>query len=100
MKLLDTYADKGEAEAAAAQAARRKRLACERDATEVIHNLFGMLTWGNFHRLGMYDLHELQALLVRRDAWSEQDVARHQKILATLQIVAKNHMLAIPAHWQ
>ena len=100
MKLLNTYDDKDEAEAAAAKLQGDKRLASERDATEVIYNLFGMPTWGNFHRLGMYNLHELQALLARRDAWSEQDATWHKQILATLQIVAKNHEIAIPAHWQ
>ena len=100
MKLLNTYDDKDEAEAASAKLQGDKRLASERDATEVIYNLFGIPTWGNFHRLGMYNLGELRGMLERRDAWGEQEVARHKQILATLQIVAKNHELAIPAHWQ
>lgn len=50
MKLLNTYDDKDEAEEAAEKLQGQKRLASERDATEVIYNLFGMPTWGNFHR--------------------------------------------------
>lgn len=99
MKLLNTYDDKDEAEASAAKLQGEKRLASERDATEVIYNLFGMPTWGNFHRLGMYNLHELQALLEQRATWGEQEAVRHKQIMATLQIVAKNHVLTIPAHW-
>ena len=100
MKLLNTYDDKDEAEEAAEKLQGQKRLASERDSTVVIYNLFGMPTLGNFHRLGMYNLHELQTLLERRSSWGDQDVVRHKQILATLQIVAKNHVLAIPTHWQ
>lgn len=99
MKLLNTYDDRDDAEAAAAQLQGEKRLASERDATVVIYNLFGLPTWGNFHRLGMYNLAELGALLARRDQWGAQEQARHQAILATLQTVAKNYAIAIPDHW-
>lgn len=80
MKLLNTYDDKDDAEAAAAQLQGEKRLASERDATVVIYNLFGLPTWGNFHRLGMYNLAELGALLARRDQWGAYEQARYQVI--------------------
>lgn len=99
MKLLNTYDDKDDAEAAAAQLQGEKRLASERDATVVIYNLFGLPTWGNFHRLGMYNLAELGTLLARREHWSTQEQARHQEILVTLQTVAKNYGIGIPDHW-
>lgn len=99
MKLLNTYDDKDEGESAAAKLQGEKRLASERDSTVVIYNLFGQPTWGNFHRLGMYNLIELGPLLARRDKWGAQDQARHQEILNTLQAVAKNYGIAIPDHW-
>lgn len=40
-----------------------KRLTSERDATVVIYNLFGIPSWGNFHRLRMYNLGKLKSLL-------------------------------------
>lgn len=99
MKLLNTYDDRDEAEAAAEKISGEKRLASERDATVVIYNLFGMPTWGNFHRLDMYNLGELKSLLNRRATWETADQSRHAEILATLRIVAKNLQLEIPAHW-
>ena len=47
MKLLNTYEDREEAEAAERKITGEKRLASERDSTEVIYNLFGEPTWGN-----------------------------------------------------
>jgi hypothetical protein len=99
MKLLNTYEERDEAEDAERHLVGDKRLASERDATVVIYNLFGNPSWGNFHRLGMYSLVELQALLVCRDSWSSADRVRHQKILSTLTTVAKNHGISIPQHW-
>ncbi|ELO0963388.1 hypothetical protein [Pseudomonas aeruginosa] len=99
MKLLNTYDDRDEAEAAADKLTGEKRLASERDATVVIYNLFGIPSWGNFHRLGMYNLDELKSLLDRRDVWQQADQARHAEILATLKTVAKNYSIEIPAHW-
>lgn len=99
MKLLNTYDDRDEAEAAADKLTGEKRLASERDATVVIYNLFGIPSWGNFHRLGMYNLGELKSLLDRRDVWQTADRARHAEILATLKTVAKNYSIEIPAHW-
>ncbi|GLH34634.1 hypothetical protein BR1R5_40230 [Pseudomonas sp. BR1R-5] len=99
MKLLNTYDDRDDAEAAAEKITGEKRLASERDATVVIYNLFGVPSWGNFHRLGMYNLAELKALLSRRATWQPTDQARHADILATLCIVAKNFRIEIPSHW-
>ncbi|MFM5078199.1 hypothetical protein [Aeromonas caviae] len=67
MKLLNTYDDKDEAEIALTKITGEKRLASERDSTVVIYNLFGQPTWGNFHRLGMFDLPELQSMFVTAD---------------------------------
>lgn len=99
MKLLNTYDDRDEAEAASEKITGEKRLASERDSTVVIYNLFGMPSWGNFHRLGMYNLIELKDLLNRRANWQPADQLRHSEILATLRIVAKNFQVEIPSHW-
>lgn len=99
MKLLNTYDDKDEAEAAETKLQGEKRLASERDSTVVIYNLFGLPTWGNFYRLGMYNLSELSELLGRRDNWSIDEQARHHEILSTLHVISKNYGTAIPSHW-
>ncbi|MNL06671.1 hypothetical protein D3C87_1273140 [compost metagenome] len=99
MKLLNTYDDRDEANEAAEKLTGDKRLASERDATVVIYNLFGDPSWGNFHRLGMYNLGELKILLDRRSSWQPIDQVRHAEIIATLQSVAKNYSLGIPLHW-
>ena len=99
MKLLNTYDARDEAESAAEKISGEKRLASERDSTVVIYNLFGTPSWGNFHRLGMYNLVELKSLLDRRGAWQTADQLRHTEILATLRIVAKNFHIEIPSHW-
>ncbi|MBK1887792.1 hypothetical protein [Marinobacter sp. DY40_1A1] len=99
MKLLNTYDDRDDAEAAEALLKGKKRLASERDSTVVIYNLFGQPSWGNFHRLGMFNLRELATLLEQRAAWTPEQVARHSEILATLNIVEKNYELPIPNHW-
>ncbi len=99
MKLLNTYEDRDDAEAASEKITGEKRLASERDATVVIYNLFGIPSWGNFHRLGMYNLGELKALLDRRAGWQAADHARHAKIIVTLKTVEKNYEIAVPEHW-
>lgn len=99
MKLLNTYDDHDEAKEAAEKLAGDKRLASERDATVVIYNLFGIPSWGNFHRLGMYNLGELKLLLDRRATWQPADQARHAEIIATLKTVAKNYGIEVPGHW-
>jgi hypothetical protein len=99
MKLLSVYDDREEAEAAAEKLSGSKRLASERDSTTVIYNLFGLPSWGNFHRLGMYDLNELKMLLSRRAEWEGDDLARHAQIIAALRLASKNFALEIPRHW-
>lgn len=99
MKLLNTYDDRDEAEDAAEKLAGEKRLASERDATVTIYNLFGIPSWGNFHRLGMYNLLELKNLLERRRNWRPADQSRHAEIIGTLRIVSKNYGIEIPDHW-
>lgn len=99
MKLLNTYEDRDDAEEAAEKLSGPMRLASERDSTVVIYNLFGTPSWGNFHRLGMYNLSELRPLLDRRNNWQPADKSRHELIIASLQTVAKNNDLEIPAHW-
>lgn len=99
MKLLNTYDDRDDAEDAAEKLTGDKRLASERDATVVIYNLFGIPSWGNFHRLKMHNLAELKVLLDRRPTWLPPDTARHAEILDSLKRVAKNYALDIPKHW-
>lgn len=99
MKLLNTYDEKDDAEEAAEKLTGDKRLASERDATVVIYNLFGIPNWGNFHRLGMYNLGELKSLLHGRTTWQAAEQTRHAEIIATLQIVAKNFAIEVPGHW-
>ncbi len=99
MKLLNTYDDRDEAEAAAEKLSGEKRLASERDATVVIYNMFGIPSWGNFHRLGMYNLSELKILLDSRNSWQPSEQTRHAEILAMLKTVAKNYGIEIPKHW-
>lgn len=99
MKLLNTYEDRDEAEEAAEKLTGEKRLASERDATVTIYNLFGIPSWGNFHRLGLYNLNELKNLLSYRSAWRPADEARHAAIIATLNSAAKNYGIKVPEHW-
>lgn len=99
MKLLNTYEDRDEAEEAAEKLTGEKRLASERDATVTIYNLFGIPSWGNFHRLGMYNLGELKNMLERRSSWQPTDQTRHAEIVATLETVAKNYGIDVPGHW-
>lgn len=99
MKLLNTYEDRDEAEEAAEKLTGEKRLASERDATVVIYNLFGTPSWGNFHRLDMYNLVELKTLLQQRANWQAAEFARHIEIIATLTTVAKNYGIEVPKHW-
>ncbi len=99
MKLLNTYDDKDEAEAALNKLIGEKRLASERDSTVVIYNLFGQPTWGNLHRLGMFNLPELQTMLEQRKQGRSIDQARHREILAMLRYAAQSFELTIPTHW-
>lgn len=99
MKLLSVYEDREEAEEAAEKLSGAKRLASERDSTNVIYNLFGVPSWGNFHRLGMYDLNELKMLLSSRGSWGPKDYSRHSQIISALQVASKNYGIEIPEHW-
>ena len=99
MKLLNTYDDRDEGEAAEQKLAGERRLASERDSTETIYNLFGIPTWANFYRLGMYNLDVLQQIIESRKNNLEYDKAKHQEIISLLKIVSKNYELKIPEHW-
>ncbi|MNZ13428.1 hypothetical protein D3C78_303270 [compost metagenome] len=99
MKLLNTYDDKDVAELALTKISGEKRLASERDSTIVIYNLFGQPTWGNFYRLGMFDLPELQDMLERRKTGQLIDTARHKEIIVMLHYAVRSFELAIPEHW-
>ena len=56
-------------------------------------------TWGNFHRLGMFNLPELQMMLEKRKAGHTIDQARHREILSMLRYAAQSFELTIPEHW-
>lgn len=99
MKLLNTYEDKDEAEDALAKISGEKRLASERDSTIVIYNLFGTPSWGNFYKLGMFSLPELQGMLELRKAGQPIDIAKHNEYIKTLGYVALTFDLSIPKHW-
>lgn len=99
MKLLNTYEDKDEAEVALTKVQGPKRLASERDDTDVIYNLFGEPSWGNFYRLGMFQLPELQALVNQRQNGQAYDEKKHREIITMLQYIAGNFELMIPEHW-
>ncbi|MEI4951743.1 hypothetical protein U1530_16280 [Aeromonas caviae] len=99
MKLLNTYDDKDEAEEALAKILGEKRLASERDSTVVVYNLFGQPTWGNFNRLGMFNLPELQMLLEQRKAGYTIDQTRHSEILSMLRYAAQAFDIGVPEHW-
>lgn len=99
MKLLNTYEDKDEAEVALTKVQGPKRLASERDDTQVIYNLFGESSWGNFFRLGMFHLQELQALVTQRQNGQSYNEKKHREIITMLQYVAGSFDLTIPEHW-
>ena len=98
MKLLNIYEDRDDAEKALESITGEKRLASERDSTVVIYNLFGQPTWGNFYRLDMFQLHELQQLLDQRQNGSQFDENKHREILTTLKYVANRFGISIPTH--
>ncbi|BCV35015.1 MULTISPECIES: hypothetical protein [Shewanella] len=100
MKQLNTYEDKDEAEIALTKIQGQKRLASERDDTEVIYNLFGEPTWGNFYRLGMFNLIELQNIVSQKQNGQPYDEKKHREIITMLQYVARNFELSIPEHWR
>ena len=99
MKLLATYEDKDEAEIALTKISGEKRLASERDSTVVIYNLFGDPSWGNFYKLDMFRLKELQAIVELRRNGAAFDEDLHKEIIMTLKYVANNYGISIPSHW-
>lgn len=100
MKLLNTYDSKDEGEAALAKIDEPKRLASERDSTEVIYNLFGTPSWGNFYKLGMFDLGMLKTIVEQKKNGQPYDEKKHREIITMLQYVAKNFDIEIPSHWK
>ncbi len=99
MKLLNTYEDRDDAEKAFQNVTGEKRLASERDSTVVIYNLFGQPTWGNFYRLDMFQLQELQQILTQRKNGVPFDENKHSEIITTLKYVANRFGIIIPSHW-
>lgn len=100
MKQLNTYDTKEEGEAALSKIDEPKRLASERDSTEVIYNLFGTPSWGNFYKLGMFNLVELKAIVQQKQNGQSYDEKKHREIITMLQYVANNFSLTIPSHWK
>lgn len=98
MKLLNTYEDRDDAEKAFQNVTGEKRLASERDSTVVIYNLFGQPTWGNFYRLDMFQLQELQKILTQRESGVPFDENKHREIITTLKYVANRFEIIIPSH--
>lgn len=99
MKLLNTYEDKDEAEEALTKISGEKRLASERDSTVVIYNLFGTPSWGNFYKLGMFNLPELQNILELRKTGQTIDMEKYNEFIKTLSYAARVFDLVIPKHW-
>lgn len=99
MVLLNTYEDNDEAEEAVSVIVGMKRLASERDGTEVIYNLFGIPSWSNFYKLGMFNLTELQTLVEQKNNNLPYDQARYSEIISMLKYAAKTFELQIPKHW-
>jgi hypothetical protein len=99
MKQLNTYDTKEEGEAALAKIDGPKRLASERDSTEIIYNLFGTASWGNLYKLGMFNLVELKTIVQQKQNDQSYNEKRHREIITMLQYAAKTFDLEIPKHW-
>lgn len=99
MKQLNSYDTKEEGEAALAKIDEPKRLASERDSTEVIYNLFGTPSWGNFYKLDMFNLSELKAIIQKKQNGLPYDEKKHREIITMLGYAAKSFNLEIPDHW-
>ncbi|MEO2280237.1 hypothetical protein [Pseudoalteromonas pernae] len=99
MALLYTYEDEAEAEVAFSKLKGKKRLASERDATETVYNLFGEPTWGNFYRLGLFNLNEFEILVSKRLNNEPYNLDRYKEIISTLKYVAASHDIQLPSHW-
>ena len=99
MKLLNSYEDRDEAEAAERLISGQKRLASERDGTETVYNLFGTPSWTNFYNLNMFNLVKLKDILGKRKIGEEYDETMYREIKVTLNYVSKTFELKIPEHW-
>ncbi len=77
----------------------QKRVASERDGTTTIYNVFGTPSWGNFYRINLYGLRELESLLKHRLTWTDLQASRHEELLQNLRLISKNFNLSIPGHW-
>lgn len=99
MKLLNTYENREEAESAEQLISGKKRLASERDSTEVIYNLFGQASWSNFYKLEMFNLPLLEKILKERAAGNQFDSKKHMELISMLKYAAKQFELEIPIHW-
>jgi hypothetical protein len=97
---LYTFETKEEAEEALVKLLGPKRLASDRDGTEVIYNLFGELTWRNLYALGLYNLPELKSILSQRDSGGDYNKNRHREIIAALENTSRVLGLTIPTHWR
>ena len=99
MNLLNTYEDRDEAELALTQITGQKRLVSDREDNQVIYKLFGESTWGNFHRLKMFNLPQLQQIVEQRKAGQAFDAQKHKEITTMLKYAARQFELEIPGHW-
>ena len=99
MVLLNTYEDRDEAEKAETLISGDKRLASERDGTELIYNLFGQANWNNFYKLRMFNLPLLKELIEQREANKKYDMAKHKEIITMLKYAANSFEIDIPQHW-
>lgn len=99
MVLLNTYEDREEAEKAENLISGKKRLASERDGTELIYNLFGQASWNNLYKLKMFNLPLLKDLIDLREANKDYDIVKHKEIITTLKYAANTFELEIPKHW-
>lgn len=99
MQHLHTFETEEEAEENLSKLSGPKRLASDRDGTEVIYKVFGELTWRNLYALGLHNLPELKIILSQRDSGSAYDKDRHREIIATLKNISRVQGLTIPAHW-
>lgn len=100
MKQLNSYDTQEEGEEALARISKPKRLASERDSTEVIYNLFGTPSWGNFFKLGMFNLVEFKVIVQQKQNGQPYDEKKHREIITVLQYAAKSFELEIPNHWR
>lgn len=65
---------------------------------QVIYNLFGEPTWGNFYKLGMFNLPQLKEIVTKKQAGEAYDKSQHKEIIGTLGYAAKSFDLRIPKH--